>query len=283
MHRLSHAFVTAVLVMSWPAVGQSEPHAPLVWHAEPVTEVPRRDAVSGASEANGAAAGVEDAQLMPFTNAASAVRGHAQVSALGGYDSASGTGRARSVAEVKTWDFLTLRLDYEHGPGTGSDDRIAVGARAAILEQAKHGVDLGAGFSFQPKDFRGEGDFIGSVLFGRHFGRLGVFGNAMVGMDGEGDDQSLELRLSSLYRLGAHLHVGVDARGRHNLSSDEKRTNAQDVQWDVEGGPLLVATVGPLALTGLIGPRMLALAEPGGSTSHTRAGVLAMAGMGAVF
>src|SRR6187399_2205416 len=106
--------------------------APMEWHAEPAGTPPASGDVNNEpNEARGAGAAVEQGQVLPFTMPAAAPGGPAVVTALGGYDSAAGMGRARSTAEVRTWDFLMLRLDYEHGPGTGSDDRVSFGARAA--------------------------------------------------------------------------------------------------------------------------------------------------------
>jgi hypothetical protein len=258
--------------------------APMEWHAEPAgAPPPKRDVNKEADEARGAGAAVDEGQILPFTMPAAAPRGRAVVTALGGYDSAASMGRARSTAEVRTFDFLMLRLDYEHGPGTGNDDRVSFGARAAILKQKRHGIDFGAGLFFQPKDFRGEGNIMAGLLVGRSFGRLGLFANTLFGADAEGDDASLEFRFSGMYRATQLLHVGLDARGRANFSDDEKRSTAQEVRWDAEAGPLAIASIGPLALTALVGPRALVLAAPESTVAETRVGVLAMAGAAGVF
>jgi hypothetical protein len=254
------------------------------WHAElAAAPAPSGDVTHQEDEPRSAGAAVDQGQTLPFTLPAAAPGGPAVVTALGGYDSAAGMGRARSTAEVRTLEFLMLRLDYEHGPGTGSDDRVSFGARAAILKQKNHGVDFGAGLFFQPKDFRGEGNIIAGLLVGRSFGRLALFANTLFGMDAEGDDASLELRLSGMYRVNRLFHFGLDARGRANFSDDEKRTTAQEVRWDAEGGPLAVASIGPLALTALVGPHALVLAAPESTVAVTRVGVLAMGGAAAVF
>jgi len=258
-------------------------HAPMAWHAEPAGASRPTGDVKQAEDERGAGAAVDEGQILPFTMPAAAPSARAVVTALGGYDSAASMGRARSTADVRTFDFLMLRLDYEHGPGTGSDDRVSFGARVAILRQDRHGLDFGAGLFFQPKDFRGEGNIMAGLLLARSFGRLGLFANTLFGADAEGDDASLELRLSALYRTSKLLHIGLDARGRTNFSDDEKRYTAQEVRWDAEGGALAVASIGPLALTALVGPRALVLAAPESTVAETRLGVLAMAGAAAVF
>jgi hypothetical protein len=52
---------------------------------------------------------------------------------------------------------------------------------------------------------------------------MGFFFNALFGSDPEGDDQVLELRLAPLYRVTNDLQLGLDTRGRYNMSSDAKR------------------------------------------------------------
>ncbi len=276
-----------VAMCPMPAHADSEPPPHLTWHAKPVNEpaataASSADSVEARKNVDDAGQAVENGQLAPFTLGAAVPHAHADVQALGGYDSAASAGRARTAGEARVFDWLALRLEYEHGPGTGSNDRVTFGARAAILRQAAHGVDLGAGFFFQPKDFRGEGDFVGALLLGRRFGRLGFYANAFGGIDSEGDDGSAELRLSALYRAADWLHVGLDGRGRYNFSDDEKRFKAQQVLWEMQAGPTAAFTFGPVALLAVVGPSALSSSEPA-TAERTRFGVAALGGAAAIF
>lgn len=289
MARLSWLFgvIAYGAVISAPRGVQAEPQPerqPLTWHAAPAASpASKSDSVEQKTEpGDDAARATDDGRLSPFTMGTVVPQAHAGVTALAGYDSAARSARAVSSAEARALKFLAIRVEYEHGPGTGSDDRVTLGARVAILRQAAHGIDLGAGFFFQPKDFRGEGDFVGAILLGRTFGRWGVFCNGLVGLDSEGDDGSAELRLASIYRVSKLLHVGLDARGRYNFSDDEKRFSAQQVNWEIQAGPLASMTLGPVALMAIVGPSALHLTQPN-LDERTALGVLAMAGAGAAF
>jgi len=265
---------------------QAEPepeHQPMTWHAAPAgSPAKTSDSVEPSGPEDDAARATDDGRLSPFTMGTVVPQAHAGVTALAGYDSAARSGRAVTSAEARALKFLAIRVEYEHGPGTGSDDRVTFGARVAILRQSAHGIDLGAGFFFQPKDFRGEGDFVGAILLARHFGRWGLFCNGLVGLDSEGDDGSAELRLASMYRVSKLLHVGFDTRARYNFSDDEKRFSAQQVNWEIQAGPLASMTLGPVALMAIVGPSALHLTQPN-LDERTALGVLAMAGAGAAF
>ena len=271
------------------ARAEPEPTQHLTWHPKPVNEsgsatqsAPDADRAEGRA-VDDASRAVDNGQLAPFTLGAAVPHGHADVQAVGGYDSAASTGRARTAAEARVFDWLALRLEYEHGPANGNADRVTFGARAAILRQEAHGIVLGAGFFFQPKDFRGEGDFVGGVLASRRFGRLSLNANAFGGIDSEGDDGSAELRLSALYRATGFLHLGLDGRGRYNFSDDEKRFNAQQVLWEMQAGPTAALTFGPVAVLAVVGPSALSMSRPGLDNDRTRFGVAALGGAGAIF
>src|ERR1041384_2405882 len=92
--------------------------------------------------------------------------------ALFGYDSAAKDFRARSAVEGRLLSFLAARVEYEHGPANGPSDRLSLGLRAAVLPQAKHGVELGALAFYEPRDFRDEGDVVLGLLLARRFDRL---------------------------------------------------------------------------------------------------------------
>lgn len=268
------------------AEGASSEQHVLHWNAQPPGDT-RADSLQPAEPAkqNADAAGaLDDGQLDPFTMGAPTARGVASVKTVGGYDSAGGSGIVRSAADASVTNFLALRVEYEHGPGTGSFDRLTVGARVAVLNEKKHGIDGGFGFFYDAKDFRNEGNVIGALLVGRHFGKLNLYGNALFGMDTEGDDQALELRVGTGYRLTPMLQLGLDSRGRYNMSEDAKRTSARAVAWELQATPVAAFSLGPIALLANVGPSFLSVTEPGStSQGQVKVGVLALGGAGGAF
>ena len=265
-----------------PAVGETELSAPRALHWRPLVSDEDRPPAPE-PKANQAAS---DGFLSPFTSPAvvSTLRGSVQ--SYAGYDGSVSVARARAAAEGRVTNFLSLRVEFEHGPATGTDDRLSIGARLGVLTQRQFGVDVGTGLFYQPKDFRQEGNIVGGVMVARHFGRLGLFANGLFGMDSEGDDQSLELRLSSLYAANGWLTVGVDARSRMNLSQDQKRRLARSVDWELQAAPTAIVCLGQFSLMALFGPSFLKETAPGvdqSPGSRTQGGLLAMAGAGGAF
>lgn len=243
------------------------------------TEEPPAPPVAKATEA------ASDGVLSPFTTPAAISSFRASAQTYAGYDGAASSARARAAVEGRLTQFLALRVEFDHGPATGSTDRLSVGARFAILNQRRHGIDFGAGLFYQPKDFRSEGNAVGGLMVARHFGRLGLFANTLFGTDPEGDDQSLELRLGSMYAAQSWLSVGLDARSRFNFSEDEKRSTAQSVDWEMQAAPTAIFCLGQLSLMALIGPSVVRTTPPAGEPlgGGTHAGLLAMAGAGGAF
>lgn len=207
--------------------------------------------------------------------------------ALGGYDGAANAFRARSAVDGRLLDFLAARVEYEHGPANGSPDRVSLGLRAKLLNQAAHGVELGVLAFYQPRDFRGEADVVGGVLLARRFDRLTLVLNPLVGSDPEGDDRSFELRLAGLYKANSWLVIGLDSRGRYNLSTDTKRVGQSSLDWEAQAGAAAAFCVGPVSFSTLLGPSLLQRSDPGldggSGQRQLRGGLLAMAGAGATF
>jgi hypothetical protein len=244
-----------------------------------IAENPQKSAENAATDA--AASG----GLSPFSVSPGVPRAATAV-ALGGYDTAASGFRARGAAEGRLLSFLTARVEYEHGLANGPSDRVSLGLRATFLHQAAHGVDLGALVFYQPRDFREEGEIVAGLLLARHFDRLTLVLNPLVGSDPEGDDQSVELRLAGLYKAASWLVVGLDSRGRYNLSSDQKRVGHLNIDWEAQAGASAAFGVGPLLLTTLVGPSFLQrtyLGLDGPGERQLRPGLLAMAGAGASF
>lgn len=226
-----------------------------------------------------------DGLLSPFTSPAAISKSRAFAQSYLGYDGAAAETRAHVAAEGRLTNFLAVRLEFEHGPATGTENRLSVGARFGILTQQHFGVDLGAAVFYEPKDFRDEGNVVGGLLLARHFGRLGVFANTLFGSDPEGDDQSLDLRLGSLYAASDWLNLGIDARSRWNFSQDAKRAQARSVDWELQAAPTAILCWGSFSVMALLGPSLVQMTPAGqpASGSYTRAGLLAMGGAGGAF
>jgi len=207
--------------------------------------------------------------------------------ALAGYDGAARGFRARGAADGRLLGFLAARVEYEHGLGNGPSDRVSLGLRAKLLNQAQHGIDLGAMLFYQPRDFREEGNVVGGLLLARRFDRLTFVLNPLVGSDPEGDDQSFDLRFAGLYKTYSWLVLGVDGHGRYNLSNDQKRNGNWGIDWEAQAGASAAFCQGPLLLTLLVGPSLLQRSYQGlagvPGERELRSGLLAMAGAGGTF
>lgn len=233
-----------------------------------------------------AARAIDDGAMVPYTLTARVRKGQSWVRALGGYDTAVGSVRARSAAETAVTSWFAIRVDYEHGSGLGLDDRVGLGGRFQIFDQKHHGIDLGFGGFYQPKDFRSEGNVVGGLMLGRRFGRLGLFGSALVGSDPEGDDQDADARLSVLFRATEVFSFGLDNRFRYVLSTDQKRFGTTMTDWELQLEPTVIVNWGPLAIVSEAGLSALQKTGPIAMPDNRRAlytGVIAMAGAGAVF
>ncbi len=263
--------------------GANEPLEPLRFPEAPTSE----DAGARPSRvAPDPAQSAEETLLAPFTVSPRSHSGQALAKSVAGYDQAVGAFVSRSTAEARVLSFLTLRMDFEHGPGMGPDNRFGVGARVQLLNHREHGVDGGLGLFYQPNDFRDEGHVVGALLVGRSFGRFGVFANALVGGDPEGDDAAAEGRLSALLRVTRAFRLGWDSRFRYNMSTDEKRNGTLARDWELQSLPSLSYTIGPMALLAEAGLSMLQVTGPYGSEDQertTQSGFLAMAGAGGAF
>ena len=71
--------------------------------------------------------------------------------------------------------------------------------------------------------------------------------------------------------------VGVDSRLRFAIGSQKSATATAEPKLDLLAGPIVAATVGPVALFAQAGPSVVKL------TSQTSAGVAALSGVGGVF
>ncbi len=256
----------------------------LHYHLDATPDAQSRE--SSSVEHGTAARAIDDGAMVPYTMTARIEKGQSWVRMLGGYDTAASSARARSAAESAVTSWFAIRVDYEHGPGTGIDDRVGLGGRFQVLNQDRHGIDFGFGAFYQPRDFRGEGNVVGGLMLGRRFGRLGLFGSALVGSDPEGDDQDTDGRLSMLYRATDAVSVGLDNRLRYVLSTDQKRFGTIMTDWELQLEPTVMVNLGPLAVLSEAGLSALQNTGPIGMPENRRVvhtGLIAMAGAGAVF
>ena len=237
-------------------------------------------------QSTGAARAADDGLLTPYTLSPRLRSGQSWVRAVAGYDTAANSFRARSAAESAVTNYFAVRAEYEHGPAMGFKDRVGLGGRIQFLDQSKHGIDAGFGVFYMPKDFRGEGNIVGGLMLGRRFGRLGIFGSALFGSDPEGDDQELDGRLSTLYRVADHFELGWDNRIRYVLSTDAKRFGTVNTDWELALEPTATVSLGPLAILTEAGFSALQNSGPIGQLNDrrvVRTGAIAMAGAGGVF
>lgn len=278
---VSVASLMGALVASHAAAEPAAPEA----SARSASELDRAGTL--ARPAPSSASGAADAGLLlPAVLAPRIHTGTAFTSARSGYDASSDAVVVRAVGEGSLASFLALRLEFEHAPSLGTEDRVRVGARLRVLEQSSHGVDGGVALFYDPKDFRQEGNIVTGLLVGREFGRLGVFADAFFGGDPEGDDAQLELRLGSVYRATSWLHVGLDTRGRYNLSSDTKRAGTLTTDWELQVLPHASVELGAIAIVADLGLAAVHTKGPFGEPdeqTEVAAGVLALGGVAATF
>ena len=263
----------------------SENGRTLHYHLDNTADAQSRES-SSVGDGSTAARAVDDGAMVPYTLTARIKKGQSWVRALGGYDTTASSARARSAAETAVTSWFAIRVDYEHSPGSGVDERVGLGGRLQVLDQRRHGIDLGFGAFYQPTDFRGEGNIVGGLMLSRRFGRLGLFGSALVGSDREGDDQDVDGRLSMLYRATDVFSVGLDNRFRYVLSTDQKRFGTIMTDWELQLEPTVIVNWGPLAILSEAGLSALQNTGPIAMPENRRivhTGVIAMAGAGAVF
>lgn len=254
--------------------------------AEPSAEMAPRDQPDAAASTGGASAAADAGNLLPSVLSARIHPGSAFATARSGYDGASEAFVARAVMDGSLTSFLALRLDFEHGPSMGPENRLRIGGRLQLLNDEDHGLDGAVALFYDPNEFREEGNIVAGLLVSKRLGRLGLFGNALFGSDPEGDDQVLELRFAPLYRVLENFELGLDARGRYNMSSDDKRTGTLTRDWELQALPTASLAFGPFAVVaeaGLSAQRTTDRFGEPGELSETHTGILAMAGAAGAF
>jgi hypothetical protein len=219
-----------------------------------------------------AALSAEAGQYLPLTIAPRVDSQRGYVRALGGFDSARRSAQFDARADVTIWGPIAATVGAVYT--RKSDFRPTVGARVQALNQSDHFVDMAVGAYYKPEgfdEFEGEVEFV--LALGHRFGRLSTFANLVYGQDPEGAERDGELRLAALYELTTPLQVGLDARLRFDLGSEqEKIAKEGGAEYDLVLGPTASYAFGPVA----------AIAHAGLSlygTSPARPGAVVLLGM----
>jgi hypothetical protein len=165
---------------------------------------------------------------------------------------------------------VSPRTDSQRGGHFPAD----AGAARQALSQEHQGIDLGVGAFYMPEGLtEAEGEIEVILMFARRFGRVATFANIVYGQDPGGRERDGELRLSGLYSVATPLQVGLDARLRLDLGSEEeKREEKGGAEYDLVIGPTASYALGPVALIAQAGFSLY-------GTSPARAGVIALLGV----
>jgi hypothetical protein len=219
-----------------------------------------------------------EGQLLPFTLTPRVGSAFAVVAGYGGYDSARGA-VMESHAEVRVFGPVALRVGTELGDTSGQV-RPSVGARLQFLSERRHGVDGAVSVSYRAEGFtEAEGEIETVLAFGRAFGRALVVGNVAYGQDPEGRERDGEARVAVLGAIARRLRLGVDGRWRFDLGSDTAKLRASnEPTTDLDVGPVVAVSLGPVALTGHAGASLVRRVD-----GVTRMGAVALAGLGTAF
>jgi hypothetical protein len=198
-----------------------------------------------------------------------------------GYDGATRTPLVGATADVRLGARLVIGAGATYAARDSNDRaefRPSVFARYQILDQSRHGVDLGAAIAYRQDRFVSEDGLLQGTL------SVGVRGDAGAilmslgyGQDGEGDDHVGDARLVALRHLVGTLHVGVNGHAQWLLdSSDPNRAQHGTPSLELTVAPTLTYGVGTTTLT-------LEVGWSGVDFDQFRGGVLAVGGVGTSF
>lgn len=195
---------------------------------------------------------------------------------LGGYDSSHKGPIMDSTVEVRLWGPIALRGGATYSNNTNRL-RPSVGARGQFFRQDAHGVDGSLGVVYKAEGFtEAEGEIETVLSIGRKFDNFSLLGNLVYGQDPEGNERDGEVRVTMFHQRG-RFSFGVDARARGALGTQHGKAAMIEPTFDVMGGPLAAAAIGPVALFAELGPSAFTLA------GSTRVGAAAFAGVGSAF
>jgi len=211
--------------------------------------------------------------LLPFTVSPRTDSQRGVVRVFGGYDSARERTQFEALADVTIIGPVALRLGALYGQRQDTF-RPTIGLRVQALSQERQGIDFGVGAFYKPEGFtEAEGEIEVMLMFARRFARISTFANIVYGQDPEGRERDGELRLGALYAVSAPLQVGLDARLRFDLGSEEeKREEEGGAKYDLVIGPTASYALGPVVVMAQAGFSMY-------GTEPARTGVIAMLGL----
>lgn len=235
---------------------------------------PAEPADAPQAERVGAAIQSADAGMfLPFSVSPRTDSQRGVVRVLGGYDSARERMQLEALGDVTIFGPVAVRLGATYGQRQDTF-RPTVGLRVQALSQERQGIDLGVGAFYKPEGFtEPEGEIELMLTFARRFGRLASFANVVYGQDPEGRERDGELRLGALYALATPLQLGLDARLRFDLGSEEeKRAGEGGAEYDLVVGPTASYALGTVALIAQTGFSLY-------GTAPARAGVIALLGL----
>lgn len=196
----------------------------------------------------------------------------------GGYDAAAKAPRFDSFAEARVYGAFAARVAVTSNE-RGEALRPSVAGRAQFLDQQRHGVTAAVSLAYKAEGFtEPEGEIETVLSVGRRFGRTLLIGNLIYGQDPEGRERDAEGTLACLVRLSTWAQLGVDGRGRFDLSSGSTTAASNEPRYAFDVGPVLSMAFGPLALSAHVGGSSLARAD-----QNPRFGALAIAGLGTAF
>jgi hypothetical protein len=218
--------------------------------------------------------------LLPAAVAARVNDDRVAATTWAGYDGGKRSPLVTATVEAR----IIGRLVFVAGAGYTADMpgspgfRPQVGLRAQLLDQRRHGVDGAVALIYRQDQFTDEGGFVqGALALQRQQGRLLIVANVLYGQDGEGDDRYGEGRLAPMVEVRSGLRVGLDARYRHDLWSDDPRgANRDRPVWELVAAPTASFVHGSWVV----------MAEAGVSSVSiptTRNGVIALGGVGSCF
>jgi hypothetical protein len=218
--------------------------------------------------------------LLPEAVAARVNDDRVTATSWAGYDGGKRSPLVTATVEAR----IVGRLVFVAGAGYTADMpgspgfRPQIGLRAQLLDQHRHGIDGAVALMYRQDQFTTEGGFFqGAMAFQRQQGRVLLVANVLYGQDGEGDDRYGEGRLAPMVEVRSGLRVGLDARYRHDLWSDDPRGANRD-------RPVSELAVAPTA--SFAHGSWVVMAEAGFSsvtTPATQNGVIALAGVGSCF
>jgi hypothetical protein len=219
--------------------------------------------------------------FLPLTLLPSVGPARAQGSVMGGYDSARSSPRMESYAEARIFGPIALRLGAslrDEGPENALAP--SLGARVQVLRRDRAGIDGAVALTYKAEGFtEPEGELEAVLAVGTRIGRFLILGNLAYGQDGEGNERDGELRAATLYQAMSRLQLGLDARGRFDLGSNHDTLKAKNEPlYDLDVGPVLTATLGPVALNLHGGASVIRRVD-----EQTAVGAIVLGGVGTSF